>query len=476
MAPILLTVIISIALYVPSFGQSQAPQSEAQVPHSETQVRLSFAPIVKKTAPAVVNIYTKTLVQARNPFLGDPVFQHFFGERQFLGGPSGAPAARVQSSLGSGVLVRSDGIVITNNHVVEGSDAIKVELSDKRQYDAKIVAQDERTDLAALKLIGTNNQQLPFLELHDADTLEVGDLVLAIGNPYGIGQTVTNGIVSALARNQVGIQDFRSLIQTDAAINPGNSGGALVTMDGKLVGINTAIVSKSGGSSGVGFAIPSNLVAPILASVDKGGKVKRPWIGLAVENVTSEIAASLGLSYPMGVLIRGVSKNGPAHKAGLKVGDLLTHIDGQELSSEGAFRFRLAVRPIGATLKMKAIRSGNSLEFDVPLEEPKDFPKKNPTPLAGRQPLAGATVANLSPALSSELGLDDVESGVIILEIKRGSPVHRLGLMPGDVVESVNGSAPNTVNDLIDFLQRAKNGWALGLRRGDEKFTIDVRP
>ena len=282
------------------------------MPSSPNEVRLSYAPVVQRVAPAVVNVYAAKTVSVRNPLFDDPIFRRFFG----MPGGSGE---QVQRSLGSGVLIDASGLVVTNNHVIEGADQVKVSLSDKREFEAEMVLKDARSDLAVLR-IKARNERFPALEFSDSDALEVGDIVLAIGNPFAVGQTVTHGIVSAVARTQVGITDYQFFIQTDAAINPGNSGGALVDMTGRLVGINTAIFSRSGGSQGIGFAIPANMVRVVVASAKSGGStVKRPWLGARLQAVTPEIAESLGLKRPTGALIASVGAAGPGRASGAEI-------------------------------------------------------------------------------------------------------------------------------------------------------------
>src|SRR6187401_2099119 len=277
---------------------ASAVAQERRVP-MQSELRLSYAPVVQQVAPAVVNVYAAKVVQNRNPLLDDPIFRRFFGVPGGLGN-------QVQRSLGSGVIVDAGGLIVTNNHVIEGADEVKVSLADKREFDASLVLKDPRTDLAILR-IKDGRKRFPVLDFADSDALQVGDLVLAIGNPFGVGQTVTHGIVSALARTQVGVSDYQFFVQTDAAINPGNSGGALVDMTGKLVGINTAIFSRSGGSQGVGFAIPANMVKVVVASAKGGGTaVKRPWLGAKLQAITPEIAEGLGIKRAQGVLVAGV--------------------------------------------------------------------------------------------------------------------------------------------------------------------------
>src|SRR5437762_13364931 len=302
---------------------------DRRVPASPADIRLSYAPIVQRVQPAVVNVYAGKTVQNRNPLLDDPLFRRFFGV-------PGQQPEQMQRSLGSGVMVDASGLVVTNNHVIEGADQVKISLADKREFEAEIVLKDSRTDLAVLR-VQDGREKFATLDFANSDELLVGDVVLAIGNPFGVGQTVTHGIVSALARTQVGITDYQFFIQTDAAINPGNSGGALVDMTGKLAGINTAIFSRSGGSQGLGFAIPANMVRVVVASAKSGGKaVKRPWLGAKLQAVTPEIAETLGLRLPTGALVASVASGSPAAKAGLKLSDLIVGIDGQTIDDPNA--------------------------------------------------------------------------------------------------------------------------------------------
>src|SRR6201747_628425 len=330
-----------------------ANAQDRRVPTSPAELKLSYAPIVQRVQPAVVNVYAAKMVQTRNPLLDDPIFRRFFGV------PGQQPEQR-QRSLGSGVMVDPSGLVVTNVHVIEGADEVKVSLSDKREFEAEIVLKDPRSDLAVLRLKGIN-EKFPTLDFANSDELQVGDIVLAIGNPFGVGQTVTHGIISALARTQVGITDYQFFIQTDAAINPGNSGGALVDMTGRLVGVNTAIFSRSGGSQGIGFAIPANMVRVVVASAKSGGKaVKRPRLGARLQAGTPEIAETLGLRIPSGALVANVTPNSPAAKAGLKFSDLIVSIDGQSIDDPNAFDYRYAPRPLGGTAQLDIPRTKRS--------------------------------------------------------------------------------------------------------------------
>jgi Do/DeqQ family serine protease len=340
---------------------------EKIIPKSEVQINLSFAPLVRMTAPAVVNIYTRKIVRtrARMPLFNDPFFRQFFGN-EFGAGIDNQKIKRQQNSLGSGVIVGEDGVIVTNNHVIEGADTIRVVLYDRREFDAKLVATDEKTDLAILR-IKTNGKPLPVIGLSDSDDLEVGDLVLAIGNPFGVGQTVTSGIVSALSRSGVGLSRLGSFIQTDAAINPGNSGGALVGLDGRLVGINTAIFSKSGGSQGIGFAVPSNMVRAVIRGVSEAGKFVRPWLGASGQTVNQSIATSLGLEPPAGILINSIHIHGAAKMAGLRIGDVILAVNQHTTPDDNALAYRIATLPVGGQVVLKIWRGKKTYALNLSL-------------------------------------------------------------------------------------------------------------
>lgn len=446
--------------------------SSPKVPESREQIHYSFAPIVEKVTPAVVNIYATRVLRSQNysPFFSDPLFRHFFGDNFSFGEPS----ARVQSSLGSGVIVDPKGIVVTNFHVIKHAAEIKVVLHDGQEFDATVAVKDKRTDLAVLKL-ATEGKKIPFLSFRDADTLKVGDLVLAVGNPFGFGQTVTSGIVSGLARTQVGISDFRSLIQTDAAVNPGNSGGPLVTLDGKVVGINTAILSNSGGSIGIGFAIPSNLVLPVVAAVNHGGKIVRPWAGIAMDSVTPDIAKALDLDKIQGVLVKRVFSKSPAEVAGLKEGDIILAVGSHVIRNEASFRFRIATLKVGETVDLKVWREGETKTLTMDLKSPPDIPGNRKLNLTGRHPLSGAVVKGLSPAVANELGIAYEKGGVVIIEIRSGTSAAMSGLLPGDVIIAVNGIPLKTSEDLSRNLRRSHSGWEIDFNRRGRKQKIIVR-
>jgi len=383
-------------------------------------------------SPAVVNIYTTTTARARRlpfPFPGMP--------------PEGQ---RMQNSLGSGVLVKADGLIVTNAHVVKGADEIRVVLADRREFDAKLVAQDERYDLALLR-IDTAGEKFPYIDLRDSDSIEVGDVVLAIGNPFGLNQTVTSGIISALARSAGGVNDSSFFIQTDAAINPGNSGGALVSLDGRLIGINTAIYSQTGGSVGIGFATPSNIVARIVALGESGGRLVRPWLGISMQRVTPDIAAGLNLPRPAGLVVKDVYAKGPGELAGFKRNDVIVAMRNLPIDDEAGLRFRLATLAVGETVPVKVIRGGKEVMLEVPLAAPPEVPARERSVLDGRQPLSGATVVNMSPAVADEMGLVEWRPGVAVVEVQPGSYAARF-LRPGDMVAAINGQEVKSVAEL----------------------------
>jgi len=452
------------------FAQASLPAQ--RVPQSRTEIQLTFAPLVRQVAPAVVNVYTRKVerVVQRSPLLDDPIFRRFFGDQQMFG----IPRERVAQSLGSGVIVEADGVIVTNNHVIDGATEIVVALADRREFEAKVIAADPKTDLAILR-IETRGEVLPALEFRDSDDLQVGELVLAIGNPFGVGQTVTQGIVSALGRTDVGDADAQSFIQTDAAINPGNSGGALVTMDGRLAGINTAIFSKTGGSVGIGFAIPSNLVAATVASALSGKGIRRPWFGASATPVTAEAAQGLGMERPNGVLVGQTFPGGPADRAGLRTGDVVLKVDGREVNDPRALKFRIATRKLGENATLDVLRQGRMRTLSIPLIEAPETPPRELTQLNGNHPLAGATVGNLSPAFAEEIGFDALASGVIVLNLAGGSPANRIRLRPGDVVVKINNTDIKDVADLQRALRNSPQQWLLVLKRGDQLLQLQVR-
>lgn len=455
----------AMALSLPAAGQA-----EDVVPQSQAQIMLSFAPLVKKASPAVVNIFTKkTVAQSRRTIFDDPFFKRFFGRN--FGPQQNRP--QIQNSLGSGVIVDGTGIIVTNFHVVGDADEITVALQDRREFDAKLIVEDERTDLAILK-IDVEGEPLPFLEFTDSDTLEIGDLVVAIGNPFGVGQTVTSGIVSALDRSAAVSNDIQSFIQTDAAINPGNSGGALLTMDGKLAGINSAIFSKSGGSLGIGFAIPANMVKAVLTNGLATGKVIRPWLGASGQAVTSDVADGLGLERPGGVLINRVHKAGAAFAAGLRVGDVIVAIDDKDVFGLEALVFRVSSGVLGNEAVLEVVRNGNLTEIIIELKPAPEDPPRNIMTLTGRQPLAGAIVGNLSPAHALELGMSAFAEGVVVTGINNGSVAARYGLRPRDILLTINSEQIVEVSQAQNALLAAEDSWEISIRRQGRTLSFKV--
>ncbi len=441
---------------------------QAVVPDSREAIRFSFAPVVKRVAPAVVNVYATSRVQVRSPFEGDPFFERFFGG----GSPFGAPQERERSSLGSGVIVDPSGVIVTNNHVVGDATDVKVALSDGREYPAKILLKDERTDLAVLR-IDTGGKDLPVLPFGNSDRLEVGDLVLAVGDPFGVGQTVTSGIVSAVARTNLGINDSGFFIQTDAAINPGNSGGALVDMDGALIGINTAIFSRSGGSIGIGFAIPSGMVKTVVTQAIAGSTtLARPWIGVVCQDITSDIAASLGIASPHGALITHVDAGSPAAKAGLKVGDLIVKAADGDVGDTVALDYRLAVAGIGSPVALEIWRDGATLPFKVVAEAEPQLGEADLTHIAGHGPLTGAVVADLSASLANRMHIQGADQGAVIVEIEPDSPADRVGFKPGDVVLRLQGKDVTSARELAGLAEKDSRLWRISFNRDGQVSSV----
>jgi Do/DeqQ family serine protease len=379
----------------------------------------------------------------------------------------------VQQSLGSGVIVRSDGVFVTNNHVVQNGQNIIVALADRREFKARVLLADSRTDLAVIK-IDAKGERLPTIDFGDSDRLSVGDLVLAIGDPFGVGQTVTMGIVSALARTQVGASDYQFFIQTDAAINPGNSGGALVTADGKLAGINTAIYSRTGEYAGIGFATPANLVRRVVEGA-LGGGVKLPWFGADGQPVTAQIAQAMGLSRPGGVLIKSVYAGSPAAQTGLKSGDVVLQIDGVDVDDMQAINYRTATHRPGDVVHIRVASGGHKTrEISFALTLPPENPPRQLTSIAGRNPLTGARVENLSPAVASDLQLDLTRHGVVVVSTSDGTPSGSYGFQPGDIIRSINGQEIRSVGELQRALENAGGRWEMVIERGNQRLTLSV--
>ncbi|SIO52769.1 Do/DeqQ family serine protease [Rhodovulum sp. ES.010] len=441
---------------------------ERRLPASRAEISLSFAPVVRETAPAVVNIYARRVVADRvSPFSNDPFFSDLF--RNF-----GRAQPRVQNSLGSGVIVSRDGLVVSNYHVVGQATDIRVVLADRREFDAEVLLSDEESDLAILRLRGA--EDLPALDLRNSDTVEVGDLVLAIGNPFGIGQTVSSGIVSGLARSGLSIGGGRGyFIQTDAAINPGNSGGALVDMQGRLVGINTAILSRSGGSNGIGFAIPANLVSRFVDQAREGrARFQRPWAGISGQAVDAGLAEGFGLDVPQGVVLTGLHPESPFAKAGLRRGDVVIELGGAPVNTPQEMLFRLSAEGVGGEIGLRYLRDGRGFEARLALIAPPETPPRDPVTIAGRSVLAGLSVVNLNPAVAQEAGLPADAAGVLVTD--PGDVARRVGLRAGDVLVQINDREIRTTRDVAAAARAGGRGWYVEYlrdgRRGALRFRV----
>ncbi|WP_189488254.1 Do family serine endopeptidase [Asticcacaulis endophyticus] len=446
------------------FHQQPLGTPNRKVPDSAIGMKSSFAPVVRDTAPAVVNVYAKRVSRRQV----DPFWQMFGGVN---------PRPQVEQSLGSGVIVRGDGVVVTNNHVVQGGQEFMVVLNDRREFPAKLLLADERTDLAVLQL-ETNGEKFTTLNLDDGRDLEVGDLVLAIGNPFGVGQTVTNGIISALDRTDVGPGEG-AFIQTDAAINPGNSGGALVDMDGDLIGINSFILSRSGSSAGVGFAIPSAMVRRVVDTA-LGGKstLVRPWLGAKGDAVTSDIARSMNLPRPEGVLVSDIYKGSPADQAGLRTGDVITTVDGQPVNDARAIAYRMSVRNPGETAQLGIIRDGKPQSVKVKVQPPIATPAKDERLIKANTPLLGAKVVNMSPAVAEEAGIDIFAAprGVLVYGIESNRAyAARAGFRPGDIIKDVNGTPITSAAQLEQILSTRPASWKISIVRQGQTMTAQFR-
>ncbi|GJE26110.1 DegQ family serine endoprotease [Methylobacterium organophilum] len=454
-------------LAAPSARAQMANTSEKAIPLSKGEIQLSLAPVVKQAAPSVVNVYASHVEKrnARQDAMAE-FMRRFFGED----GPGGMPRERAQRSLGSGVIVDASGLIITNNHVIDNMNEVKVALADKREFEATIVLRDPRTDLAVLKIKSPDD--IRAMPIGDSDHLEVGDFVMAIGNPFGVGQTVTQGIVSALARTQVGSSDYQFFIQTDAAINPGNSGGALVDLRGHLVGINTAIYSQSGGSHGIGFAIPASMVRTVVETAKNGASmVRRPWLGARVQTVTPDIAESVGLDRPSGVLVASLQAKSPAEEAGLKRGDVILTIDGQQVDDPEAFGYRFALKGISGSTHFGILRGSKRQTLAVKLGPAPETRPRDPIKVKTRSPFVGATLVNTSPAVAEEIQVDLPAEGVAVTAVDDGSIANRAGFRKGDVIVAINGTPITSTKDVEKISRNSLGMWEVSINRGGEVLT-----
>jgi Do/DeqQ family serine protease len=453
---------IGVALCLFGVLSGPAGAAEGQVPGSAAQVQLSFAPIVKRVAPAVVNVYaTRMIRQSVSPLFSDPFFRQLFGD-PFGGGQT---STRRESSLGSGVIINASGLIVTNFHVIAQADEVKVALSDKREFPADIILKDERSDLAVLRIKGAPGD-LPTLAFANSDSVQVGDLVLAIGDPFGVGQTVTSGIVSAFARLPGSASQDQYFIQTDAAINPGNSGGALVDMNGDLIGINSTIVSPVGASNGIGFAIPSNLVHAVTAQAATGSVPRRPWLGADLQSVTPDLASTVPGAPSSGVIVVAAKAGGPGAAAGLQTDDVIQSIDGDDIDDLGALNYRLATKVVGGTAKLGILRAGKRYTATIQLQAAPETPPRDTRTLAGDSPLTGLTVLNLSPAVADELSFTGGTTGVIVGDVTDGSNAASAGFAKGDVIVSVNGTMIDSTQRLASVATMSGRTWDITIKRG----------
>jgi len=434
------------------------------VPASQAEMQMSFAPVVREAAPAVVNVYSRRVSRQQSPFANDPFFSRFFRSQP-----------QEQSSLGSGVIVDPSGVIVTNNHVVAGATELRVVLADRREFEATILLTDEATDLAVLKV--ETDEPLPVLPFDTSGDAEVGDLVLAIGNPFGVGQTVTSGIVSALARTDVGQTDFASFIQTDAAINPGNSGGALVDMDGELIGVNTMIFSRSGGSNGIGFAIPVEMVRRVVDSALTEGELIRPWLGARLQPVTNDLAMAFGMNRPRGALVNDVYPGAAADDAGLQQGDIVLAVDGHEINNDSGALFRLATRAAGEDADFTVLRDGEEISVRVPVLPAPGIADPEPLIVEGANPFTGLSLVDLNPAFNQAIGLDAFADGLIVTNVLRRSVAAGYGFRPGDRIIEVQGQRIDSQADFETLIARhdGEANWPIAIERRGQRVEAEIK-
>ncbi|SLN68727.1 putative periplasmic serine endoprotease DegP-like precursor [Roseovarius albus] len=452
-----LCVLLTLLLTPPALAETQVPKSQAEV-------SLSFVPVVKQAAPAVVNIYARIIHQGRrSPFQGDPFFEHFF--KGF-----GDPRPRIENSLGSGVILTDDGIVVSNYHVVGMASEIRVISQDGREYDAEVLLGDQESDLAILRLKDASD--LPYLELRNSDEVEVGELVLAIGNPFGVGQTVSSGIVSGLARSGTATGNSRGyFIQTDAPINPGNSGGALVDISGHLIGINTSILSRSGGSNGIGFAIPSALVAQFLDQMRDGREsFQRPWAGATGQPVTSDVADGLGLERPGGLILSQLHRQSPFREAGFEAGDIIAAVDGYTVNTPAEMIYRMSVAGIGKESLVTRIRDGQSEEIAVALMAAPETPDRGTITTGRKSPVPELVLSTINPAVIAEYNLPLMSEGAIVED--PGPVGARLGMRRGDVIAEVNGRPILNSDMAATLMRKARDYLRLDVMRGSRRLSL----
>jgi serine protease Do len=445
---------------LPVHSEHVVPTKSAEVPRPSGKFGLSFAPVVKQVVPAVVKVFTsgRPAGPSEEPDMESPMLRRFFGTPQ--GAQPRGPAPRAQG-IGSGVVVSEDGYILTNNHVVDGAGTVRVQLHDGRDHTAKVVGRDPKTDLAVLKI---EARDLPHLKLADSDAIEVGDLVLAVGNPFGLGETVTTGIVSGKGRATLGL-DYEDFIQTDAAINPGNSGGALVDSDGRLVGINTAILSRSGGNQGIGFAIPTNLARDVMDSLIKDGKVTRGQLGVRIQDVTPALAKELALGDARGALVAEVTPRSAAAKAGLETGDVVVEFDGRPVRDSRQLKLAVGRARPGASIPIKFLREGDARTAKVTVrenaDELADGKRGNGAGAVDDGVLDGVTVADLDPATRNQAGLPERIRGALVTDVEPDSPSAQAGLQPGDVTLEINKTRVSDAAEAVRMTEQSGDGTTL---------------
>jgi len=434
----------------------------------------AFSEIVTAVSPSVVNISTTKVVRRdTGPFFEDPFFDFFSPFHEF-----GMPKKWKERSLGSGVIVSPDGYIITNNHVVEKSDEIKVTLLDRRSFKGRIVGADPKTDVAIIRIDANN---LPTLSWGDSDKLQVGEFVLAIGSPYGLSNTVTMGIISAVGRANVGIADYEDFIQTDAAINPGNSGGPLVNIKGELIGMNTAIFSRTGGYQGIGFAVPSNMVRLVMDQLVQKGKVTRGWIGVTIQELTPELAQEFGLKRSKGALVSDVAKDSPAARAGIIRGDVILEFNGKEVKDVSSLRNMVAQSKTGNEITMRILRAGKEFTVKVGIVElPREVAEAVPNHLpddSDAKVLTGLTVMNLTKEIVRQLGFNRDEKGVVVARVEPGSPADEAEVKKGDIIKEINKKEIGTLEDFnrIAATLRSSEPVLLFVNRSGKKFYVILK-
>ena len=437
---------------------------------SEGASKSSYAPMLKTVLPSVVNISTSKVVKARMDGMEqlqmDPMFRQFFGN-----GGTDIPKDRKEKALGSGVIISPEGYILTNNHVVDGATDVKVMLSDKRELQAKIVGTDPKTDIAVLKVEGGSFSPIT---IGDSTKVEVGDVAIAIGNPFGVGQTVTRGIISAKGRGGLGIEDYEDFLQTDAPINPGNSGGALVNDRGELIGINTAILShESGGNQGIGFAVPSNLARQVMDQILKNGKVVRAYLGILPQDLTPSMAKAFGEKDARGVVVGDVTPSSPAQESGLQRGDILLELNGNAISSANQLRMSVSMMTPGSNVKLKVLHNGSEREMTVKLAEmPTETAKLNSTEEGGSKALEGVEVTALNPQIAEQLGLSPNTAGVVVSGVDPSSKMADAGLRRGDVIQEVNHQPVKSVSEFQSAVKKSGDDPLLLVNRGGRTLFI----